>query len=176
MEERDWEEAWIWHICRANRSVIVHSQETSSQSTICARSLSIPPRFSTKECVISWFSRATESLLHAPLKFCYCSLKIYSLYTARLSGTDFLQQEALSAVLFLQAGVGKIKLFFIITSLSYKLQNYHLRVLGNGKTHMIPPEMQKLLKRLWVTVCGGGVFMGDSYLRLVLMSRETYIV
>lgn len=100
-------------------SVIAHRQETSSsQSTLCAHSLSILPSYSTKECASSCFSREAESLLHAPLKFCYHSLKIYSLHTARLAGTAFLQQEALSAVLVLQVGVGKIQLLFSITSLS----------------------------------------------------------
>lgn len=147
----------VGHVCKAKRSVIAHSQESSSQSTLCAYSFSIPPGFGTEESASSCFSRAAESLLHAPLTRCYHSLKIYSLHTARLAGTAFLQQEALSAVLFLQVGEGKIQLPFRITSLSCKLQHDHLRVLGNGKTHMIPPEMQKHLKRLCVAGCGGGV-------------------
>lgn len=148
-------EKWvgIWHVCKASCPVIAHGQERTSQSTICARSLSIPPSFSTKECVRSCFSRAAESLLHAPLKFCYHSLKIYSPHTAHLAGTAFLQREALSAVLFLQVGVRKIHLLFSITSLSCKLQNNHLRVLGNGKTHMTPQKCKNISRGcVWLSV------------------------
>lgn len=66
----------VWHDWKANSSVIAHRDEISSQSTICAHSLSIPPAFGTKECVSSRFSRSAESLLRAPVKFCNRSLKI----------------------------------------------------------------------------------------------------
>lgn len=144
----------IWHVCKAKCSVIAHSQETSSsQSTLCAHSLSIPPSFGTKECASSCYSRAAESLLHAPLKFCYHSLKIYFPHAAPLAGTAFLQQEALSTVLVSQVGVGKIQLLFSITSLSCKLQRDHLRVLGNGKTHMTPQKCKNISRGcVWLSV------------------------
>lgn len=162
----------VWHVCKAKCSVTAHSQETSSLNTMCAHNLSVLPSSGTEECVSPRLFRAAESLLHAPLKFYYHSPKIYSLHPARLAGTAFLEEEALSAVLFLQVGVGEIRLLFSITFLSWKLQNDNLRVLGNGKTHMIPLEMQKHLKRLCVAVCGGGVCILDSYLSLLLMSRD----
>lgn len=58
---------WVggWHVWKANCSVIAHSYEISSRSTICAHSLSMPPGFGTKECVSSRFSGSAESLLHA---------------------------------------------------------------------------------------------------------------
>lgn len=56
----------VWHVWKANCSVIAHSYEIRSQSTICAHSLSLPPGFGTKECVSSRFSRSAESLLRAP--------------------------------------------------------------------------------------------------------------
>lgn len=48
---------WVgsWHVWKANCYVIAHSYEISSQSTICAYSLSILPSFDTKECVSSHF-------------------------------------------------------------------------------------------------------------------------
>ncbi|XP_039237477.1 uncharacterized protein LOC120323297 [Pipra filicauda] len=95
----------------------------------------------TEKCVSSHFSRSAESLLRAPVKFCNHSLKIYSLHPAHLTATAFFQQEAPSAVLFSQAGAGKIHLLFSVTSLPRKLQNDHPRVLGNGTVLIQDPSM-----------------------------------
>lgn len=103
--------------------LIAHREGISSQSTICAHSLSMQSGFLTEECV-SCFSRSAESLLHA--RSFSEILQLFTEVRSHISAQSGWYRFPLR---------GR-KLLFSCFSLSP--QNDHLSVMKNGERYVIP--------------------------------------